>query len=296
MAWVQQEFDALWSSAFAVDLAEFVVADRDSLARRESIGDIDRWREDPGPASAVVEAPVYRREVGLWEHQKHFVRLAFDAHPGPHGARFVLADRVGLGKTLQLAMAAQLMALVGERPVLVLAPKSLVGQWQGELDTLLGLPSAVCDGRQWVDERGVEHPGSGPESIRRCPRRVGIVSTGLITRGSKAAELLAHMQFECVILDEAHRARRRSRGPDAVFGPADPNNLLRFLWEISSPFRGRVGAEQQIPANRQSSSPSANRTNIARVPLGLNLGRQWFWNSLLRIMDPHLAFPPRVGL
>ena len=232
--WVQQEFDALWSSPFAVELAEFVVGDLDRLARREVISDVDRWRDDPDPASAVVEAPVYRREVGLWEHQKYFVKLAFDAHRGPHGARFVLADQVGLGKTLQLAMAAQLMALVGERPVLVLAPKSLVGQWQGELDTLLGLPSAVWDGRQWVDERGVEHPGAGPESIRRCPRRIGIVSTGLISRRSEAADLLAHMRFECVILDEAHRARRRSRGPDAVFGPADPNNLLRFLWKISS--------------------------------------------------------------
>ena len=107
-------------------------------------------------------------------------------------------------------------------------------QWQGELDTLLGLPSAVWDGRQWVDERGVEHPGTGAESIRRCPRRIGIVSTGLVTRGSEAAELLEHMRFECVILDEAHRARRRSRGPDAAFGPAAPNNLLRFLWKISS--------------------------------------------------------------
>ena len=231
--WVQQEFDALWSSPFAVDLAEFVVSDLDRLARREAILDVDRWRQNPAPAAVFIEAPVYRREAGLWEHQKHFVKLAFDAHQGPHGARFVLADQVGLGKTLQLAMAAQLMALVGDRPVLVLAPKSLVGQWQGELDTLLGLPSAVWDGRQWVDERGVEHPGAGPESIRRCPRRIGIVSTGLITRGSEAADLLAHMRFECVILDEAHRARRRSRGADAAFKPADPNNLLRFLWGIS---------------------------------------------------------------
>ena len=230
--WVQQEFDALWSSPFAVELADFIVGDLDRLARREPIRDVDRWREDPDPASAVIEAPVYRREVGLWEHQKYFVKLAFDAHRGPHGARFVLADQVGLGKTLQLAMAAQLMALVGDEPVLVLAPKSLVWQWQGELDTLLGLPSAVWDGQQWMDERGVEHPGGGAEAIRRCPRRVGIVSTGLITRGSEAAGLLAHMRFECVILDEAHRARRRSRGPDA-FGPAAPNNLLRFLFEIS---------------------------------------------------------------
>ena len=231
--WVQQEFHALWSSPLAVELAEFVVDDLDRLARREEIRDIERWRDDPDPAAAVIEAPVYRRDAGLWEHQKYFVKLAFDAHQGPHGARFVLADQVGLGKTLQLAMAAQLMALLGDKPVLVLAPKSLVGQWQAELDTLLGLPSAVWAGWQWVDERGVEHPGTGPESIRRCPRRIGIVSTGLITRGSEAADLLAHMRFECVILDEAHRARRRSRGADAAFRPADPNKLLRFLWEIS---------------------------------------------------------------
>ena len=175
---MQEEFDALWSSPFAVGLADFVVRDLDRLSRRELVGRVDDWREDPEPASAIVEAPVYRQEVGLWQHQKHFVKLAFDAHRGPHGARFVLADEVGLGKTLQLAMAAQLMALAGERPVLVLAPRSLVRQWQDEIYTLLGLPSAICDGRRWIDERGIEHPGAGPESIRRCPRRIGIVSTG----------------------------------------------------------------------------------------------------------------------
>ena len=169
VAWVQEEFDALWSSPHAVRLADFVIQDLDRLARRELVGEVSRWREEPDPASVVVEAPVYRKEVGLWEHQKHFVKLAFDAHRGPHGARFVLADQVGLGKTLQLAMAAQLMALVGDGPVLVLAPKALLQQWQDELDALLGLPSAMWDGRQWVDEHGVEHPGAGDESDPTLP-------------------------------------------------------------------------------------------------------------------------------
>jgi hypothetical protein len=66
--------------------------------------------------------------VGLWEHQKQFVKLAFDSHLGPHGARLILADQVGLSKTIQLAMAAQLMALSEDRPVLILAPKPLI--WQ----------------------------------------------------------------------------------------------------------------------------------------------------------------------
>ena len=236
VAWVQEEFDALWSSPFAVRLADFVVRDLDRLSRRELIGDVARWRDapDPDPASVVVEAPVYRKEVGLWEHQKHFVKLAFDAHRGPHGARFVLADQVGLGKTLQLAMAAQLMALSGDGPVLVLAPKPLLRQWQDELDTLLGLPSAIWDGGRWMDEHGIEHPGAGAESIRRCPRRVGIVSTGLIIGNTEAAARLTEMRYECVILDEAHRARRRNLSPGSrAFAAARPNNLLKFLREIS---------------------------------------------------------------
>jgi len=73
-----------------------------------------------------VELPVYRNDLGLWEHLKYFIKLAFDAHQGPHGARFVLADMVGLVKTLQLAMVAQLIALTGDKPILILAPKTLI--------------------------------------------------------------------------------------------------------------------------------------------------------------------------
>ncbi|MGE5153588.1 MAG: phospholipase D-like domain-containing anti-phage protein [Bdellovibrio bacteriovorus] len=231
--WVQEEFDALWHSPFAVDLSEAVVQDIQRLAARSVIPNLDDWRGQPDPAAPVIESPVYRKEVGLWEHQKHFVKLAFGAHLGPHGARFVLADQVGLGKTIQLAMAAQLMALSGDKPVLILAPKPLIWQWQGELQTLLDMPSAVWNGRNWVDENGIEHPSAGPESIRRCPRRVGIVSTGLITSGSEIKDWLVHGSYECVILDEAHRARRRNLGPGKEYDSAEPNNLLRFLWEIS---------------------------------------------------------------
>ena len=232
VAWVQAEFDALWQSPFAVPLADFVVQDLDRLSRRELIGEIQRWRDEPEPASVVVEAPVYRREVGLWEHQKHFVKLAFDAHRGSFGARFVLADQVGLGKTLQLAMAAQLMALTGEKPVLVLAPKPLLRQWQEEMETLLGLPSAIWTRRLWLDERGVEHPGVGAEAIRNCPRRIGIVSTSAITSNSDVVTHLEAMRYECVVLDEAHRARRRRVG-QRPYAAAEPNNLLRFLRAIS---------------------------------------------------------------
>lgn len=231
--WVQQEFDTLWHSPYAIDLADFIVRDIDRLSRRELLDGLERWREQPDPAAPIIETPVYRKEVGLWEHQKYFVKLAFDAHLGPHGARFVLADQVGLGKTLQLAMAAELMALAGGKPVLILAPKPLIWQWQDEMQSLLDMPSAVWNGKQWVDEMGIEYPSVGEESIRRCPRMVGIVSTGLITAGSEIRDWLLAMDYECVILDEAHRARRRNLSPAQVFDPAEPNLLLQFIQQIS---------------------------------------------------------------
>jgi hypothetical protein len=89
-----------------------------------------------------------------------------------------------------------------------------------------------------VDESGIEYPSTGPESIRKCPRRVGIVSTGLIIAGSEIKDWLVNTEFECVILDEAHRARRRNLSPGKEYDPAEPNNLLRFLWDIASRTRG----------------------------------------------------------
>lgn len=233
VAWVQAEFDALWNCPDAVWLADFVVEDIERISRREIIGTVADWRKHPDPSAPIIESPVYRREVGLWEHQKFFVKTAFEAHLN-NGARFILADQVGLGKTLQLAMSAELMALAGDKPVLILAPKPLLWQWQDELQNLLDMPSAVWNGKQWVDENGIEYPNSGPEAIRNCPRWVGIVSTGLITRRSEVSEWLASTQFECVILDEAHRARRKNINIGHEYDRPEPNNLLRFIQQISS--------------------------------------------------------------
>ncbi|MDP3106093.1 MAG: phospholipase D-like domain-containing protein, partial [Candidatus Methanoperedens sp.] len=230
--WVQEEFDALWGDPNATNLADFVIEDIDRIAKREVIQNIDDWRKDPDPASSIVELPVYRNDLGLWEHQKYFIKLAFDAHQGPHGARFVLADMVGLGKTLQLAMVAQLMALTVDKPILILAPKTLIWQWQDEMTERLDLPSAVWNGKQWVDEQGIEYPVVGPEGIKKCPRRIGVVSYGLITKRSTAVDHIKELNYDCIIVDEAHHARRKNLGPNKENESPEPNNLLSFLQDI----------------------------------------------------------------
>lgn len=230
--WVQNEFDYFWQHPCAIPMSDFVVEDIGRISEREVIDDIIRWKEMPEPAQAVVESPVYREELGLWEHQKCFVDMAFRNHRKPYGARFVLADQVGLGKTIQLALSAQLMALWGDKPVLIIVPKTLIWQWQDEMRTLLDMPSAAYNGREWVDENGIKYPPS--DDIRKCPRRVGIISQGIIVNGrDEYLEQLLSVQYECVIVDESHRARRKNLGEDKEHLKAEPNNLYDFLLKMS---------------------------------------------------------------
>lgn len=232
--WVQEEFDFFWNNKYSVNLCDFVIKDIDRISKRVVIP-LHDWREDSEDVvpAVVVEEPVYRKEFGLWEHQKYFVELAFNEHKKKGGARFLLADMVGLGKTIQLAMSAKLMALYGDKPVLIIVPKTLTLQWQDELKTLLDMPSAVWTGRSWKDENGFEYPSEGSKGILKCPRRVGIISQGLIIRKSDTAEYLKQIKYECVILDEAHRARRTNPNKDPDNNKQQPNNLLKFLNEIT---------------------------------------------------------------
>ena len=245
--WVQEEFDALWNDSRAIDLSvcPFIQQDIQRIIGRKVV-DPEEWTQatedaNTAAASAVVETPVYRREQGLWPHQKYFARLALERHR-LGGARLVLADQVGLGKTIQLALAALLMALEEPEggPILVLAPKPLLQQWQDELMELLQLPSARWTGRAWIDEHGIEHPADGINSLGKCPRRLGLVSQGLVVRGNAdAVRQLLSRKYTCVIVDESHRARRRKvpkvdDGPDEIDKRAEPNKLMAFLRQIGS--------------------------------------------------------------
>lgn len=231
--WVQEEFDALWNDNTAVRLSEFIVEDIKRISEREIIETVDKWKENAEPGSTIVESPLYRKELGLWEHQKYFIDLTFREHKNSYWARYILADQVGLGKTVQLGMSAQLMALYGDKPVLIVVPKTLIWQWQEELNTLLDMPSAVWCGNQWVDENGFEYPNKGLEDVLKCPRRVGIISQGLVVSKSPILDFLLSRDYECVIVDEAHRARRQNLGSGKETQYPEPNNLYEFLLKIS---------------------------------------------------------------
>ena len=56
----------------------------------------------------------------------------------PHGG-CILADEVGLGKTIEAGLIISQLLAEGATRILIIVPRSLLGQWQHELYTLFGI-------------------------------------------------------------------------------------------------------------------------------------------------------------
>ena len=101
----------------------------------------------------LAERPIYKGGQILRSWQKRFVQTCVDDWRLHGKARYLIADDVGLGKTLSMAAAALVLSLLDDKPVLILAPATLIWQWQDELDDKLGVPAAVWSTQKkcWLD-------------------------------------------------------------------------------------------------------------------------------------------------
>lgn len=230
VAWVEEEFEYLWN--IGKPLPEAIVDEIGRSARRVEVQLEELAPTDLAPA-ALVESDLYRGGEQLMPWQRAFVGL-FLHHREVYGqVRLLLADEVGVGKTLSLAGSALVAALLGDGPVLILCPATLTTQWQMELKDKLNIPSAVwlSDEKAWqLDPDELPLPSVGAEGVVKCPRQIAIVSTGLMFKMTEERRLLLAKTFGMVVLDEAHRARGgKILGEDERI----PNNLLTFMIEIA---------------------------------------------------------------
>ena len=235
--WVRDEFEHFWAQG--IDLPDAVVKHVAAMASRIEYRSIEEARNASGdipPEAALAERPIYRGGQILRAWQKRFVQTCLEDHKLHGKARYLIADDVGLGKTLSMAAAALVLSLLDDKPILILAPATLIWQWQEELEDKLGIPAAVWSTQKkcWLDgERRPLTQRGDPELVAKCPWRIGIMSTGLIVKGDDEGErgALVKRSFGVVILDEAHKARasRGIQGRD----PPEPNNLLKFLRAVA---------------------------------------------------------------
>lgn len=153
------------------------------------------YRFDPcaGLSNARVEPAL---------HQVYVANRVVSKNPRP---RMILADEVGLGKTIEAGLVIKELRARGliER-VLVITPASLTIQWQQELR------SKFNETFEFIDGAGVKflsRDGSNPWS-----KRDNVICSLEFARSEKNTKSITEADWDIVVFDEAHRLRRRKIG------------------------------------------------------------------------------------
>ncbi len=165
--------------------------------------------------------------VRLFPHQTQVVeRLA-----GQYPRSWLVADEVGLGKTISAGMALRRLVLTEEvHRALILAPANVTRQWQDELFEKFGLWVPRLEGRRihgaHPDDVEPVTPGTNPYK----EHSLLLVSSHLARRAEHQTMILDAGPYDLLIVDEAHHARRQGFQDPARYRPS---RLLQFLDRIT---------------------------------------------------------------
>ncbi len=190
----------------------------------------------PGGGARVGEAT---SAVTPWPHQVRAFHRLYDQWP----PKLLIADEVGLGKTIQAGLLLRQAWLSGRaKRVLVLAPKSVCRQWQIELREKFNLNWPIYDGAKlcWLPSPAMQDQFEKVVSRDEWHREpFVIVSSHLVRRGDRQGELIeAAEPYDLVILDEAHHARRKAAG--GASNERRPNALLGLMRSLRERTQGLV--------------------------------------------------------
>ena len=130
--------------------------------------------------------------VDLLPHQVVLVHRVANAQP----RRFLIADEVGLGKTIETALILRELASRGElRRALMVVPAGLVDNWRRELNEVFNLDFEVF---------GTEGDVTDRKSNAFAKHNRLIVSIDTLKRRARVKRLLEAPPWDLVVFDEAH--------------------------------------------------------------------------------------------
>ena len=133
----------------------------------------------------------------------HQIDAAAFALRNPLSKGVLLADEVGLGKTIEAGLVLCQYWAERKRRLLIICPASLRKQWSLELEEKFNLPTVILDARTY---RQAQTSGSpNPFSTNKK-----VVITSLNFASTMRAEVRA-VPFDLVVIDEAHKLRNAYR-------------------------------------------------------------------------------------
>lgn len=238
---VEQEFQALWSNqaaglqvialpAYYRDyLTERAPAQppptglsRESKATYHSDPGRDYWQKIRAALAQDPDSTVATIPAALWPHQERFRQQ----NSGRAAVRCLIADEVGLGKTLQAGII--LKTRLNQRRAgraLIIAPKAAARQWQSELLLKFAIDAPI------IDRQGLSYRNGRVEPARGQPWNAPLAIAGQQWLVRNAAEFLkSGGEYDLLIVDEAHRARFRDVDLESR---RQPNQYLRLLRQLA---------------------------------------------------------------
>ena len=158
----------------------------------------------------------------------HQVDAALFAFRSPLSKGALLADEVGLGKTIEAGLVLAQNWAERKRRLLVIVPSNLRKQWHQELTEKFFLPCEILETKSYNQaiRQGIFRPFERTEAVVICSYQ--------FARG-KAADV-ASTPWDLVVIDEAHRLRN-------VYKPANV---------IANTLKGYPGQPAQAPAHRHA--------------------------------------------
>jgi len=197
------------------------------------------WRLIRTAAAAPDGLAVGYRTAAVtpWPHQlRNLKRMA-----EPESIRILVCDEVGLGKTITAGLAIRQLHLSGKASrILILVPAGVIPQWQNELYEKFNLNVPVYDGNALRYRRThgtdfVPEKKIGRTEWMELP--IVITSSHLMRRKERQGDFDAAADWDLILLDEAHHARRQGAGSAMEKGP---NTLLTLMTRLKDRTRSLI--------------------------------------------------------
>lgn len=132
----------------------------------------------------------------------HQIEAALFAIRSPLSRGALLADEVGLGKTIEAGLILCEFWAERKRRLLVICPASLRKQWALELEEKFNLPTIILDAKSYRESQSNGNPD---------PFLAGAILITSMNFASTKADEVRSVSWDLVVIDEAHKLRNAYR-------------------------------------------------------------------------------------
>jgi superfamily II DNA or RNA helicase len=173
---------------------------------------------------SAIELGAHTSALTPWPHQTRVANTILQRFPD----RALLCDEVGLGKTIEAGLVIRQLLISGRiKRCLILTPKSVLKQWQEELYEKFSLEVPRYDAGKYltVDDQELSAPSGNPWDAFD----VLLAGSQLAKRSDRRKQMLSARNWDLLVVDEAHHARRKDFREHIY----RPNQLLSLLKDLN---------------------------------------------------------------